>query len=110
MVRETLNANSMYAMMNITPSNGACFQYRTSTGGSCSNNISSGKTAPYWVRVVRSGNSFSGYMSTNGTTWTQVGASQTISMGTNTYMGMAVTSRTNTVLCTTTNDNVTAVP
>jgi hypothetical protein len=110
MVRETLNANSMYAMMDITPSNGACFQYRTSTGGSCSNSISSGKTAPYWVRVVRSGNSFSGYMSTNGTTWTQVGASQTISMGTNTYMGMAVTSRTNTVLCTTTNDNVTAVP
>ncbi|MCE9612835.1 MAG: DUF4038 domain-containing protein [Lentisphaerae bacterium] len=110
MVRESLNANATYAMAVITPSNGANLMYRTSTGGSCGYAQSTGKTAPYWVRVVRSGNSFTSYISPDGATWTQVGATQTISMGAGTYIGLCLTSHTTATLNTSTLDNVTAVP
>jgi hypothetical protein len=54
---------------------------------------------------VRSGSSFSAYVSTNGTTWTLVGT-DTIGMGSTIYVGVAVGSHTNATLCTATFDNV----
>ena len=110
MVRETLNANSTFAMMVMTASNGACFQYRTSAGGNCGLGQSAGKAAPYWVRVKRAGNTFTGYMSPDGNTWTPVGAPQTITMGASVYIGLPVTSHNNSALCTAAMDNVTATP
>ena len=62
--------------------------------------------APYWVKLVRSASTFTGYSSPDGVTWTLVG-SQTISMAANVYIGLPVTSHNNTVLCTATLDNVT---
>jgi len=46
---------------------------------------------PCWVRVARSGNEFSVYVSSDGNTWLQLGArSLTIEMGTNAFMGLYV--------------------
>ena len=67
-----------------------------------------GVNAPYWVKLVRSGNSFSGYISADSNTWTQVGAAQTITMANPVYAGLAVTAHNNSSLCTATFDNVTA--
>jgi hypothetical protein len=47
--------------------------------------------APYWVKLVRAGNVFYGYQSTNGSNWTLVG-SQTISMTGTIYVGVGTTS------------------
>jgi regulation of enolase protein 1 (concanavalin A-like superfamily) len=99
MIRETLNANSKHAMAIISPSNGVRFQHRSSTGGS-STDVSGGSgTAPVWLRVTRSGSTFTAYRSSDGATWTQIG-SKSISMATNVYIGLAVTSHTNSATST----------
>ncbi|MBL7049911.1 MAG: hypothetical protein ISR96_10395, partial [Nitrospira sp.] len=48
-------------------------------------------TYPIWVRIVRSGNLFTYYYSSDGTAWTTHG-SQTIGLNSNTLIGMGATS------------------
>jgi hypothetical protein len=74
------------------------FPARTVTGGKNGNSLTAGQL-PYWVRVVRSANSFSGYVSPDGTNWTRVGATQTINMATNVYVGLAGSSSIFSVPC-----------
>jgi autotransporter-associated beta strand protein len=109
MIRESLNANSTEAMTDITAANGLEFLRRTTTGGSTGGVAVSGPRAPYWVRLVRSGNTFTSYRSSDGVTWTNVG-SVTITMASNVYIGILVCSHVNAVLCTTTIDNVIVNP
>lgn len=105
MIRETLAANSRYAMMDITPVNGSEFSRRLSAGAfSTVTNVPAG-AAPYWVKLVRSGNTFSGYVSTDGVNFVLVGT-DTISMASSVYIGLVVTSHNNATLCTTTLDGV----
>ena len=106
MIRETLTAGSKNALMAITPGNGATFQRRVSTGGT-STYSQVAATVPCWVKLVRSGSNLSGYKSSDGVNWVLVG-SDTITMGSKVYMGLAVTSHSNSVLSTATFDNVNA--
>ncbi len=105
MIRETLNSNSKHTMVVVTPSNGTRMQGRISTGGSSFNQGTSTGVTPYWVRLVRAGSSFTAYKSPDGTSWTQAGT-QTISMTTNVFIGLVVTSHNAGSLCTTTFTNV----
>jgi regulation of enolase protein 1 (concanavalin A-like superfamily) len=105
MIRETLDGNSKHAMMVVTPGNGMAFQRRTTTGGSSDHTAGSFVTAPYWVKLVRSGNTFSGYESADGSTWTLVG-SVSITMATDVYIGLSVTSHSDGDLCTAEIDSV----
>jgi PKD repeat protein len=98
MIRQSLAANSMHAMMNVTAQRGAEYLTRSQAGGTTSSTLNPGIAAPYWVRLVRSGNLFTGYLSPDGTTWTEV-ASSTIAMSSTVYAGFAVTSHDNSVLC-----------
>jgi hypothetical protein len=107
MFRNTLDAGSIHALMAITPGNGVTFQYRSSTNGSCNWNNNTGYTAPYWVRITRSGNNFYGYRSADGVTWTQVGSTTTLAMNSTVYVGLAVTSHNVSAICTSVFDNVT---
>jgi regulation of enolase protein 1 (concanavalin A-like superfamily) len=109
MFRNTLDVNSAYAMIFVTPTttNGVSFQYRSSAGSSAANNGAyTGVTAPYWVRLTRTGNSFTAERSPDGTTWTQVGTNQTISMNQTIYVGLEVCSHAAGSLMTATFDNV----
>ena len=65
-----------------------------------------GIVAPYWVKLVRSGNNFSAFRSADGVTWIQVGTTQTITMSSTVYVGLAVTSHLNGTSCTGVLDNV----
>jgi regulation of enolase protein 1 (concanavalin A-like superfamily) len=103
MIRESLAANSRNAFMLVTPSSGSAFQSRSSTGGLTTRTLSAG-AVPVWLRLVRQGNVFTGYLSTNGTSWTTTG-SATISMTAAVYVGLAVTSRNDGVLATATFTN-----
>jgi YD repeat-containing protein len=106
MIRETLNnAGSTNAFLAYQNNSQAIFQVRTSTGGGTGQSTAS-MSLPYWTKVVRSGNSFSGYASPDGVNWTQVGSSQIISMAQNVYIGVALTSANNSALATATFDNV----
>lgn len=107
MIRESLNDNSAMVFMPVTYSNGTFFQMRTSTGGiSQETTVVAGIATPYWVRVTRVGNTYTGYTSSDGTTWTQLG-STTFTMTTTAYIGLAVTSHNDGTLCTAVFDNVT---
>jgi len=106
MIRETTAANSAYVGIYVTTSNGIDMQYRSSTGASAVDLArASGVSAPYWVQLVRSGNTFTGYSSADGITWTQVG-SISVTMATNATTGLAVCSHSNTALNTSTFDNL----
>ena len=109
MIRESLNPGSEHASVFITPSNGVAFQYRATTGGSSANINTTGPVAPYWVKIVRSSNTFTASYSVNGSTWTQLG-STTISMASSVYIGLATTSHNDGVLSKATFTNITAVP
>ena len=109
MIRETLNSNARKVASLVTFSNGVTLQRRSSTGGLTSYTRTTGLTAPYWVRLVRSGNTFTGYRSANGTTWVSTG-SVTVTMGTNVFIGLAVTSHRDGALNTSILDTVTATP
>lgn len=110
MIRESTAANSAFAAVYITPGVGVVFQRRTSTGGSTASTVVAGVTAPRYVRIVRTGNSFTAFYSSNGSSWTQVGSAVTISMATATQLGLCVTSHLDGTLCTSTFDSVTATP
>jgi hypothetical protein len=106
MIRENLNSNDRHALVTLTPSNGVRFIRRTSTGGSSSATAGAAVVAPYWVKLTRSGDTFTAYQSANGSTWTRIGSAVTIRMRTSVYVGLAVTSRNNSTLGTATLENV----
>jgi len=106
MIRETTAANSSYVSVFVTPSNGVNMQYRNGTGTSAVQLAQiAGPVAPYWVRLVRSGNTFTGFSSSDGVTWTQVGQIS-VTMASNALEGLAVCAHNNTALNTSTFDNV----
>src|SRR5579859_2513811 len=107
MMRETTAANAAYVGIYVTPSNGIDMQYRSATGASATDLArASGIVAPYWVRLVRAGNTFTGYRSADGVSWTQVG-SISVTMASGASAGLAVCSHNTAALNTSTFDNVT---
>ena len=91
MIRETVEAGSKHAIMAVTPGNGTTFQRRETTdGGSEHTTPGDGITAPYWVKLVRQDNTFTGYKSIDGKDWVQVGSIE-IYMANRYYAGLAVT-------------------
>jgi hypothetical protein len=106
MVRQSLDAGAANAFIAVTPGNGVTWQNRSSVGGGTSYNNTSGLSASYWVKLLRSGNTFTGYRSPNGVTWTPQGTN-TFTMMSTVYVGLALTSHNSSSLCTATFDNVT---
>ncbi|HUZ08089.1 MAG TPA: carbohydrate-binding protein [Candidatus Paceibacterota bacterium] len=107
MIRESFATNAANAFIAVTPGNGVVFQYRSSTGGASISNNVTGLGAPYWVKLVRSGNTFTGYSSSDGSSWIQVG-SATFTMASTEYVGLANSSHDAYTLSTATFDRVTA--
>jgi polygalacturonase len=85
-------ANSAFADAVVTPGSGVEFQWRSANGATAGSASITGITAPVYLEVVRSGSSFSAYYSTNGTSWTQIGTTQTITMSSTALVGLAVSS------------------
>ncbi len=106
MFRNDSTAGAAFADVIVSPGEGVAFQWRNIAGGQCGNAQITGLTAPVWVKLTRVGDSFSGYYSTNGTTWTQVGTSQNVYIGQTALAGLAVTAHDNTQLSTATFSNV----
>jgi regulation of enolase protein 1 (concanavalin A-like superfamily) len=112
MIRETLNGNSTHAFMGYEPypSASTYFWDRPSTGAGTSYAPAAIPGLPYWVKLVRSGSSFSGYISPDGVNWVQVGSSQTINMAQSVYIGLACSANNNSAVATTSFDNVSVTP
>lgn len=98
MIRENLAPGSKNMLVAITPSNGVTSQYRNTTNGSTAWKGGAGEKVPYYLKIVRNGSSITTYKSANGTTWVTI-ETQTISMATSVYIGMAVCSHVTGTLC-----------
>ena len=106
MIRETLNSDSRHFSTFITPSQGITFNRRTTTGGFTAATTQAGLATPYWLKISRYGSLFTSAYSTDGIIWTTLG-SQGFAISSNVFIGLAVTSKNDTLLCNATLDNVT---
>ncbi len=110
MIRESLAVNSKYAFMGLSPDLKFRWQRRSSSGGNTSSTVATVSTLPNtWIRLVRTGNTLTGYKSPNGTNWTKV-ASSSITMAANVSVGYVVASGTTNALSSATFANGFVVP
>jgi hypothetical protein len=108
MIRETLESGSrnVFTAATAGSGNGATFQWRTDTdGGSSSSRTLSGISLPTFVKIVRQGDTFTGYILMYGE-WQQEGDSTTVVMTDPVYIGLAVTSHEDDEMTTCTLDSV----
>jgi hypothetical protein len=93
MARDSLNPNSKLAFVLATPSiSGALFKSRATDGAGITQSGSYPVNYPdTWLRLQRVGNSFTGYASRDGRTWTALGQA-VIAMSAQVSLGMAVAS------------------
>ena len=109
MFRDSSAANGAFAAMFVTPSSGVIFEWRSTDGGSASSTTVASVAAPVWLRLNQTDGQFSGYYSTNGTTWTQVGTSQNVTVGVSDLAGLAATSHASGTSTTAVIDNVSVI-
>jgi hypothetical protein len=98
MIRDSLDGGSMQATMALTGGggNGASFQYRSATDGASANTDSGSVVAlPYWVKLERVGDTFNGYLSSDGNIWTILGSADVVMSGP-VYIGLCVSSHVTT--------------
>ncbi len=112
MIRESLYSDSKHAFACVTPESGVASQGRPDTGATSFNYAQADITAPHWVKLERdlAGN-FTVSHSANGSAWQPVTGAipQNIQMGTNVYIGLALTSHDAALTCQAVFSNVTTI-
>lgn len=109
MIRETLAPDSRNVFMLSTPGNGIGLQHRATTGGFTSLSISRWWSDPggtVRLKIVRNGDTFTGYWSSSGEVWTNAGTVTLPGAPATMHVGIAVTSHDDGVLCDATFDHV----
>jgi len=109
MFRDSLDAGSVFADMVVTPGNGVALQWRDQYGN-LGNEQVTGLAAPEWVELIRQGDLFSGFYSTDGQNWISVGSPVTLPISTDALAGLAVTAHNNGALNSATFTNVSVTP
>jgi hypothetical protein len=115
MIRASTDPHSPQVSMDFSAQNGSSLQWRDSQGAQSGSIDEGAGTAPYpgWVRLVRSGNTFTAYWASdnNGSpgTWNPAGTHVT-AMGTNVLIGLAVTAHNNGAVTTSMVDHVSITP
>jgi hypothetical protein len=93
MIRNGTGADAPNVMIAITPGSGAIFQYRQTKGGATTANIASNPRFPIWLRLVKTGSTFSGWVSYDLAGWNQIGPAIAIpNLALNDLVGLATTS------------------
>ncbi len=114
MIRNSLNPADMEVSVLVTPASGILFETRSTYGGptiittntgplnyftypvanagTTFTTTNSNLLMPYWVSLARNGNTFTGSYSPDGVNWTVIGAPTTLTMGTNAYAGLPISS------------------
>jgi regulation of enolase protein 1 (concanavalin A-like superfamily) len=91
MLRADTSPSSPHVSLFQTPDNGVALQYRAVSGGTTSHVAGPATRSPTWLRLDRSGDTFSGYSSDDGVNWRLVGA-VALPLAAATLVGVAVTS------------------
>jgi hypothetical protein len=107
MLRATTDPGSPNYAVLVSPGAGIKVQVRTTQGGTTTKLANPTGTVPAYLKVARSGNTFSAYTSSDGVTWTLIaGSSVTLSMPSTILEGMAVNSHNAGAIGTATFTNV----
>jgi hypothetical protein len=102
MIRESLDPSAREAWLTATSGNGVEFGHRTIYNSSDATSLGSTvgtnnakTTYPLYLMLSRSGDTITGYQSSDGTSWTQIGTAVTYpALSSDTYAGLAVTAHT----------------
>jgi uncharacterized repeat protein (TIGR03806 family) len=109
MLRENFSPGSKHALMAVTAGGGSAFQWRNAENNPSGNTDGPSCQTPYWVKLVRSGDTFTGYISADGENWQRVD-SVTIPMNKKIYIGLALSAHNNSALNSALFDNVSVAP
>jgi uncharacterized repeat protein (TIGR03806 family) len=109
MFRESFSPGSRHALMTVTAGGGSAFQWRPEPDKISRNTDGPSCQIPYWVKLVRSGDTFTGYLSADGNDWKRVD-SVTIPMNKTIYVGLALSAHNNSALNSSLFDNVIVSP
>ncbi len=93
LVTSSTRQGSAYAAVMATGSHGVHFQYDY-THDTAGPQTAVTSAAPRWVRLVRSGDTITGYTSADGHSWTEVGSTRLIGLQAAIQVGIFVTSPT----------------
>ncbi|HEY2435093.1 MAG TPA: hypothetical protein VGI12_20655 [Vicinamibacterales bacterium] len=91
MVRASLDPGSQHGLMLVSPGKGLAFQRRVETNGESTSTPGGSGTAPWFVKLSRTGTTVAASMSPDGANWTLVGT-DTIAMTPTILVGLAVSS------------------
>ena len=105
MFREGLAPGSRHALMAVTAGGGSAFQYRPTADNLSRNTDGPITSVPFWVKLTRADDNFTGYASTDGVNWQRVG-SIAIPMEKTIYVGLALSAHNNSTLNSALFDNV----
>jgi len=105
MARESRAPGSKFADVLVTPDKGAEMQWRAEDGADAQTTDQTPSPAPFWVRLVRAGNTLTGYASLDGRHWQQRGKA-TVPMAEDILLGLCVTSHRNDAVTEATVDSV----
>lgn len=106
MFRESLLPGSRNVMMQMKSTTGSEFQFRQTTGGRTTVGVRDFDVdLPYWVRIDRVGDSFTGYSSSDGKNWVRQD-SVSIDLPETLFVGLGVTAHNNSATTTAVFDNL----
>ena len=94
MVRETTDPGSKFADVLVTPDKGAEAQWRANTSGDTQTTDQVPSPAPFWVKLVRAGDTLTSFVSPDGKVWQQRGQT-VVKMAPDALIGLCVTSHKN---------------
>jgi hypothetical protein len=91
----------------VSPGQGIKVQVRKTQGGNTSKLANPTGTVPAYLKITRSGSTFTAYTSADGVTWTLIpGSTATLTLGSSLLAGLAVTSHHSGTLGTVTMDTI----
>lgn len=93
MMRASTDPSAAFALVTLTGRKGVTLQWRSADGKRAyEKSLKTSASLPLWLKLRKSGDSFSAFFSQDSVTWTQVGAAVKVAMGSSYLFGMAVTS------------------
>jgi hypothetical protein len=106
MLRENDSPGAKYVFLALTGQGGSVLQSRAAADGASASADGPEAKLPRWLKLLRTGNVFNGYVSTDGTNWLAAGG-VTNALNKSLSAGLALTAHNNSVLNSTLFDHVT---